>query len=89
MTLTPTNEAIKHENHVEKKLYKEKNYRNDLGGNARCKNCITIKKAQDFVRLGEREKEFTILTYLPLIYRASSVNGITLRILSHFVLVLH
>jgi hypothetical protein len=67
----------------------EKNYRNDLGGHGRCKDSITIKKAQDFVRVGERGIEFMVLTYLLLIYRISSVNGCTLRILSRSVLVLH
>ncbi len=42
----------------------------------------TINKAQDFVRVGERGIEFTILTYMLLNLRTtSSVNGITLRIL--------
>ena len=76
MTLAPPNEAIKSENCVEKNLNKvKKNYPNDLGGHARCKNSITIKKAQDFVRVGERGIELMVLTYLLLIYRISSVNG--------------
>ncbi len=54
MTLAPTNEAIRRENRPKKNLHEEKNYRNDLGGHVRCKDSITIKKAQDFVRVGER-----------------------------------
>jgi hypothetical protein len=53
MTLAPTNEAVSHENHVEKYLYKEKNYRHDPGGHERCKDSITIKKAYNFVRVRE------------------------------------
>jgi hypothetical protein len=64
MTLATTNEAIRGKNHVEKNLYKEKSYRRDLGGHVRCKDSITIKKAQDCVRVGERGIEFTILTYI-------------------------
>jgi hypothetical protein len=67
MTLTPTNEAIRHGNLAEKNLNKEKNYSNDLGGHARFKDSITIKKVPDFVRIGERGVEFTILTYMLLI----------------------
>jgi hypothetical protein len=55
MTLAPTNKAIGCENHVEKNLNKEKNYSYDPGGHARCKDSITIKKAQDLVRVGEKE----------------------------------
>ncbi len=54
MTLAPTNEAIRHNNRAEKNLEPERNYHYDLGGHARCKDSITIKKAQDFVRVGER-----------------------------------
>jgi hypothetical protein len=70
-----------------KNLNKEKNYRNDLGGHARCKDSITMKKAQDFVRVGERGIKFTVRTYVLLIYRTSSINCITLWILSLSVLV--
>jgi hypothetical protein len=45
MTLAPTNEAIKRENCAQKKLDKEKIYRYDLGGHARWKDSIIIKKA--------------------------------------------
>ncbi len=89
MTLTPMNKAIRSENRAKKNLNKEKNYCNDLGGHARCKDRITIKKAQDFVRVGERGVEFTILTHMLLIHRTLSVNGISLQILSLSVLVLH
>jgi hypothetical protein len=49
MTLTPTNEAIRHEavrrEIVRKKnLDTEKNYHHDLGGHERCKDSITIKE---------------------------------------------
>jgi hypothetical protein len=89
MTLVPTNEAIRGENCAEKNLNKEKTiYSNDLGGHVRCKDSITIKKAQDFVRIGERGIELMVLTYLLLIFRISSVNGFPLRILSCSILVL-
>ncbi len=45
MTLAPTNEAVRHENHAEKNLYKEKKIdRHNPGGHERCKDSITIKK---------------------------------------------
>ncbi len=44
MTLAPTNEAVRRENHVEKTFDKEKNNRHDPGGHERCKGSITIKK---------------------------------------------
>jgi hypothetical protein len=89
MTLTPTKEAIRRENRVVKILNKENNYCNDLGGHARCKDSATIIKAQDFVRVGEREIELIVLTYLLVICRILSVNGCTLQILSCSVLVRH
>jgi hypothetical protein len=46
MTLAPTNEAIRRENHAENNLNKEKKYCNDLGGHARCKDSIIIKSAR-------------------------------------------
>jgi hypothetical protein len=64
MTFAPTNEAITHENCTENNLIKGKKIRNDLGGYARCKDSITFKKVQDFVRVGERGIEFIVLTYL-------------------------
>ncbi len=89
MTLAPKNEAITHKNCATKTLIRKTYYCYDLGGHARCKDSITIKKASDFVRVGERGIEFTILTYMLLIYRTSSVNGITLQILSLSILVPH
>jgi hypothetical protein len=44
MTFTSTNEAIRRENHAEKKPKQGKKYRNVPGGNVRCKDSITIKK---------------------------------------------
>jgi hypothetical protein len=44
MTLTPMNEAVRHENHAKKKLYKEKINRHNPGGHERCKDSISIKK---------------------------------------------
>ena len=45
MTLAPTNEAVRRENHAKKNLYMEKNNHHDPGGHERCKDSITIKKA--------------------------------------------
>jgi hypothetical protein len=45
MTLAPTNEAVRCENHVEKNLDTEKINRHDPGGQGRCKDSITIKEA--------------------------------------------
>ncbi len=45
MTLAPTNEAVRHENHAEKNLIRKKINHHDLGGHERCKDSITIKKA--------------------------------------------
>jgi hypothetical protein len=51
---------------------------------------VLYQKAQDFVRVGEMVIELAILTYILLIYRTtSSVNGITLQILSLSILVPH
>jgi hypothetical protein len=44
MTLAPTNEAIKRENHTNKNLNKEKKLPQQLGGHARCKDSFFIKK---------------------------------------------
>ncbi len=45
MTLAPTNEAVRRENHAEKNLYKEnKINHHDPVGHERCKDSITIKK---------------------------------------------
>jgi hypothetical protein len=45
MTLAPTNDAVRHENHAEKNLVRKKNNRQDPGGHERCKDRITIKEA--------------------------------------------
>ncbi len=62
MTLALTKEAIRREHCVVKNLNKGNNYCNDLGGHARCKDSVTTIKAQDFVRVGEREIELIVLT---------------------------
>ncbi len=61
MTLDPTNEAVRHENHAEKNLYKEKNNRHNPGGHKKCKDSITIKKAYNFVRVGEEVIELMVI----------------------------
>ncbi len=60
MTLAPTNEAVRCENHAEKNLYKEKNNCHDPGGHERCKDSITIKTALDLVRVGEELIELMV-----------------------------
>jgi hypothetical protein len=60
MTLAPTNEAVRRKKHVEKNLCKEKINCHDPGGHERCKDSITIKKAQDFVRVGEELIELMV-----------------------------
>ncbi len=45
MTLTPMNEAVRHENHAKKNSIRKKNNRHNPGGHERCKDSITIKKA--------------------------------------------
>ena len=45
MTLAPTNEAVRRENHAEKTFVRKKINRHDPGGHERCKDSITIKKA--------------------------------------------
>jgi hypothetical protein len=89
ITLTPTNEAVRHENHAEKTLIRKKINRHDPGVHERYKDSITIREAQDFVRVGERLIELIVLAFIfCLTYRMSSVNGCTLRILSGSILVL-
>ncbi len=61
MTLAPTNEAVRRENHAEKNIYKEKNNCHDPGGHERCKDSITIKKAWYFVRVGEELIEWLVV----------------------------
>ncbi len=60
MTLAPTIEAVRRENHVKKNLFKEKNNRHDPGGHERCKDSITIKKVHNFVRVKVRLIEFMV-----------------------------
>jgi hypothetical protein len=45
ITLAPTNEAVRRENHPKKNLDTEKINRHDTGGHGRCKDSITIKEA--------------------------------------------
>jgi hypothetical protein len=46
MTLAPTNEAVRRDNHAEKNLCKGKKINcHDLGGHERCKDSITVKYA--------------------------------------------
>ncbi len=45
MTLVPTNEAVRCDNHVEKLFVRKKITCHDLGGHERCKESITIKYA--------------------------------------------
>jgi hypothetical protein len=47
-------------NHAKKNLLKEKNNRHNLGGPERCKDSITIKKAKEFVRVGEKLIELMV-----------------------------
>jgi hypothetical protein len=60
MTLAPTNEAVRHENHAEKNFIRKKIKRHNPGGHERCKDSITIKKVQDFVRVGEELIELVV-----------------------------
>jgi hypothetical protein len=90
MILAPTNEAVRREIHAEKNLDTNKNNCHDPEGHERCKDSITIKLAKVFVRMGKRLIELMVLLCIfCLIYRISSVNGCTLQILSHSVLVLN
>jgi hypothetical protein len=45
MTLTPTNEAVRCENHAKKTFLRKKINPHDPGGHESCKDSITIKKA--------------------------------------------
>jgi hypothetical protein len=45
MTLAPTNEAVRRENHAGKTFIRKNNNHHDSGGHERCKDSITIKKA--------------------------------------------
>jgi hypothetical protein len=53
MTLAPTNEAVRRDNHAEKTFLRKKINPRDSGGHERCKDSITVKNAYDFVRVGE------------------------------------
>ncbi len=44
MTLAPTNEAVRRENHAEKTFVRKEIIYHDPGGHERCKDSITIKK---------------------------------------------
>ncbi len=45
MSLAPTNEAVRRENHAEKKIIRKKINRHNPGAHERCKVSITIKKS--------------------------------------------
>jgi hypothetical protein len=45
MTLAPSNEADRHENHAKKTFVRKKVNRHNPGGHERCKDSITIKEA--------------------------------------------
>ncbi len=45
MTLAPTNEAVRRENHAEKNFIRKKINRHNPGGHERYKDSISIKKA--------------------------------------------
>ncbi len=90
MTLAPTNEAVRGENHVEKNLVKEK------------KITVTIREVMKDVRIVLHQRSvrfceskrnvnrtFGQLFIFCLISIVSSVNGSTLWILSRSVLVPH
>ncbi len=60
MTLAPTNEAVRRENHAKKTFIRKKINRHDPRGHERCKDSITIKKAKAFVRVGEELIELLV-----------------------------
>jgi hypothetical protein len=43
MTLTPTNEAVRRDNHAEENFVRKIINRHDPGGHERCKDSITVK----------------------------------------------
>ncbi len=53
MTLPPTNEGVRCDNHTEKTFLRKKINHHNLGGHERCKDSITNENAYDFVRVGE------------------------------------
>ena len=54
MTLAPTNEAVRRENHAEYTFIRKKINRHDPGGHERCKDSITIKKSIRFCESGRK-----------------------------------
>jgi hypothetical protein len=60
MTLAPTNEAVGHQNYVEKTFIMIKINHHDPGGHERCKDSITINEVKIFVRVGERLIELMV-----------------------------
>jgi hypothetical protein len=85
MTLAPTNEAIRRENHAEKNLIKKKiAVIQDV-------RILLLSKSVRFCESRRRKGiAFTVVRLLFLIYRTIfSVNGITLHVLSLSILVLH
>ncbi len=45
MTLAPTNEAVRHDNHAKKTFLRKIINRHDPGDHERCKDSITVKNA--------------------------------------------
>ncbi len=86
MTLTHTNEAIRRENHA-KKLDTEKITVMIWEVIEDVRIVLVSNKCKILVRVGERVIELMVLPYFVLIYRISSVNGCTLRILSCSILI--
>jgi hypothetical protein len=55
MTLAPMNEAVRRENHTDKKPLEGKKINcHNPGGHERCKDSITIKKSVRFYESGRR-----------------------------------
>jgi hypothetical protein len=54
MTLAPTNEVVRRENHAEKSFIRKKINCHDPGGHERCKDSITIKKSVRFCESARR-----------------------------------
>jgi hypothetical protein len=88
MTLAPTDEAVRRENCSKKTLLRKKLtvMIREFMKDARI--VLLSKQHKIFVRVAERLIELMVLSYIfCLIYRISSVNGCTLRILSRSILV--
>jgi hypothetical protein len=60
MTLAPMNEAVRREKSAKKTFIRKKINHHNPGGHEKCKDSITIKKAQEFVRVGERLIELMV-----------------------------